>query len=183
MGSKRIGRSCAYFRRGHGRCNSGSRIVKHNAIIENQLTVVHEVMAAGKRGIPLTIRIEIGRPIARPKSEGSCRSVADCRCILQDLLHACIRCKWFSFLDADRGKESHKLWIKCIRRLILNHRIQLFIEVFIVRMNRIELFAREVVNFLLWWLVGLRKRIAAKAFFEFFYGRLQIAVFHKNAHQ
>jgi hypothetical protein len=57
--------------------------------------------------------------------------------------------KGLSFLDTDGGKKSHKLGIKCIRRLILNHRVQLFIEVFIVCMNRIELDTGEVDDFLL----------------------------------
>jgi hypothetical protein len=40
-----------------------------------------------------------------------------------------------SFLDANRGEDPNKLWIKCIRRLILNHGVKLFIVVPIVSMN------------------------------------------------
>ena len=49
--------------------------------------------------------------------------------------------------------------------------------------NGIEFYAGKVVNFLLWWLVCLRERIAAKAFLQFFGRRLQVAVFHKDAHE
>ncbi len=184
MGSKCIGRSSSYFRHGHGRRNAGSKIVHHNAVIENQLTVVHEVMmATGKGGIPLTIRVVIDCFIARSKNNRSCRGIPDCSRILQNFLHACIRCKWFSFLDTDRGKEPNKLRIKCVRRLILNHRVKLFIVVPIVRMNGVELFAGKVKELLFRWIACQRERIAAKSFFKSPDGSLQVAVFHKDAQE
>ncbi len=100
------------------------------------------VAAADERGAPLAIGIEFHAIVARSEYDGARRCVGDRDRVGEDALHALIGRKWLAFLDADCGEHSDDLRVKGIGRLVLDHGVDLFVEMEIVGVDRVELHAR-----------------------------------------
>lgn len=97
--------------------------------------VGHQPGAVGVRKDAHTRHVLIG---ARIPDDDAGRGVANGHTIGQDLLHALIRGKLLALLDADGGEEPAGLSIQHLQRLVLNHLVQMVIELGVVGVDGVE---------------------------------------------
>ena len=102
------------------------------------------VAHAGKRRVPSAVGIEEHALLAGSEGDGPRRGVAQRHRFGQDLLHPGVGVEGLPLLDADGGELSDQFRVERVRRLILDHGVQLFVELEVVRVNGVDLLAGEI---------------------------------------
>ena len=94
--------------------------------------------SAGKRTEPLLVLIEVDVAITRLTHVGTHIGDSHLHSFLENPAILSTGVEGFAFFKSDRRSQSEQFWVKQIDRFTLNHRVQLFKEVEIIGMHRVE---------------------------------------------
>ena len=123
------------------------------SVEEDVLVQINSIPCTARLGIQSNSFHCTRRP--RIPDDGPCSCITDSHRIGEYLLHSLIRGKRFALLDAYGSKQASRLRIEQVERFFLNDRIDFFIKLEVICVNRIKLLSRTADEFHFRWVARL----------------------------